>query len=80
MSLHLIQELARAGQPVHLPKQEFEVGERVRCHTCLGTVVEYLPQAYADNLFRIAWDDDESDTDFYPSVGLNNAHDAERAA
>jgi hypothetical protein len=54
-----------------VPVQEFEVGERVVCHTYTGTVVEYVAQVYADNLYRIRWDTAPEDTDLYPAHGLS---------
>lgn len=31
----------------------------------LGTVVEVVPQTYADDLYVVAWDSDSLDTDLY---------------
>jgi hypothetical protein len=53
-----------------VPTQEFEVGERVRCHTFAGTVTQYVPQVHADNLYRVLWDSDPDDMDLYPVSGL----------
>jgi hypothetical protein len=65
---------------VETPVQEYEVGERVRCAGFFGTVVEYFPQVYADNLYRIAWDTDSDDTDLYPAGSLASTHGVERRA
>jgi hypothetical protein len=62
------------------PVQEFEVGERVRRAHFYGTVVEYFPQVYADNLYRVAWDTDGDDTDLYPAGSLQAAHGVDRRA
>lgn len=81
MQLHsIVSRLATLPDPANVPIQEFEIGERVKCSAFTGTVVEYLPQMYADNLYRVAWDGDSLDRDFYPASSLNTAHTAERAA
>lgn len=65
---------------VETPVQEYEVGERIRCAHFYGTVVEYFPQVYADNLYRVAWDTDPGDSDLYPAGSLASAHGVERRA
>jgi hypothetical protein len=67
------------GTVAVLPTQEFQVGDRVVSHTFTGTVSEYVPQVYTDNLYKILWDADPLDGDLYPAHSLSRAVEAEAA-
>jgi hypothetical protein len=76
MHLHnIVSRLATLPDPASVPIQEFQVGERVKCSVFTGTVSDYLPQTYTDNLFRVAWDSDHEDNDLYAASSLTSAEE-----